>query len=182
AARVLLDKHLVAPDGAWPAQEVIDGFGQLGRAVLREVARRTDPGGSAPSVTVRGARSQAVSQFLDLFPVVRRNCSVTCDGDAPQRTHGGEPTLIFVCLPDNDDALTAGLAAVHSLIGGSDRVVICMSQSSPFGAVLTGQKALLDDVEGRLTVFEVVEEACVPGKIREDLADQLARAIHEGDV
>jgi hypothetical protein len=57
--------------------------------------------------------------------------------------------------------------------------VICMSQPSPFGAILTGQKALLDDVERRLTVFEVLEEACVPARIREDLADQLARAIHQ---
>ena len=182
AARVLLDKHPAAPGGARPAQVVIAGFGRLGRAVLREVARRREPGGSPLSVTVRGASSQAVSQFLDLFPVVRQNCSVTCDGDAPRRPSGGEPTLVFVCLPDNNDALTAGLAAAHSLTGRADRVVICMSQPSPFGAVLTGQTALLDDVEGRLTVFEVVEEACVPARIREDLADQLARAIHRAYV
>jgi hypothetical protein len=56
--------------------------------------------------------------------------------------------------------------------------VICMSEPSPLGAVLSGQRPLLDDVEGRLTLFDVIEEACVPGKIREDLADQLARAIH----
>jgi hypothetical protein len=57
-----------------------------------------------------------------------------------------------------------------------------MSDPSPFGRVLTGQKALLDDVEGRLTVFEVIEEACVPGRIRQDLTDQLARAIHQAYV
>jgi RyR domain len=51
----------------------------------------------------------------------------------------------------------------------------------PFGNdVLSGRRALLDDVEGRLTVFEVIEEGCVPGRIREDLVDQLARAIHQG--
>jgi hypothetical protein len=54
-----------------------------------------------------------------------------------------------------------------------------MSEPSPFGAVLTGQRALLDDVGGRLTVFHVIEEGCSPGRIREDLVDQLARAIHQ---
>jgi RyR domain len=39
---------------------------------------------------------------------------------------------------------------------------------------------LLDDVEGRLTVFDVMEEACVPGRISADLNDRLARAIHRG--
>ena len=40
AARVLLDKHPVSRDGTRPAQVVIVGFGRLGRAVLREIARR----------------------------------------------------------------------------------------------------------------------------------------------
>ena len=179
AARVLLDKHPITAEGKGPAQVVITGFGRLGRAVLREVARRPKPGGSPLSVRIRGADSEAVSQFLGMFPEVHRNCAVTCDADGRQRPSGREPVLTFICLPDNDDALTVGLAAAHSLTGCSDRVVICMSQPSPFGAVLTGHKALLDDVEGRLTVFEVINEACVPARIREDLTDQLARALHQ---
>ena len=50
------------------------------------------------------------------------------------------------------------------------------------GAVLTGRRALLDNVEGRLAVFGVIEEACVPGRMRKDLVDQLARAIHHAYV
>jgi hypothetical protein len=34
-ARVLLDKHPLAPEGTWPAQVVIIGFGRLGRALGR---------------------------------------------------------------------------------------------------------------------------------------------------
>jgi len=180
AARVLLDKHLLAADGTWPGQVVIVGFGRLGRAVLREMARRPAPAGSPLRVQIRGESTDAVSRFLDLSPAVRRNCSVTCDAAAPERSAGDPATLIFVCLPDNDDALNAGLSAAYSLTAGADRAVICMSQPSPFGAVLTGQKSLLDNVEGRLAVFEVIEEACVPERIREDLADTLARAIHQG--
>jgi RyR domain len=87
--------------------------------------------------------------------------------------------VVFVCLPDNDDALSAGLAAAQSLTTRSGRVVICLHERSPFGAVLTGQRTVLDDEHGRLAVFGVLEEGCVPARIREDLHEQLARAIHQ---
>jgi hypothetical protein len=179
AARVLLDKHPLANGRIRVTQVAIIGFGRLGRAVLREIARRSLTGGSPLNVRVRGERPETVSNFLNLFPVIRRNCLVTSGGDAPDRPDGDAPTLIFVCLPDNDDALRAGLAAAHSLTARSDSVVICMSQLSPFGEVLTGEDALLENVGGRLSVFEVIAEGCVPGRITEDLADQLARAIHQ---
>ena len=179
AARVLLDKHPLAPDGT--GRVGIVGFGRLGRAVLHEIARRPHPAGSLRQVCIRGEGIEALPRFLDRFPVVGRNCEVTCD-DAPQRRRGDEPALTFICLPNNDDALNAGLAAAHAMTTRSDHVVICMSESSPFGAVLGSQQALLDDAEGRLTIFEVIEEACVPKRIREDLADQLARAIHQAYV
>jgi len=181
AARVLLDKHPLAPDGTRPAQVVIVGFGRLGRAVLHEIARRPHPAGSLLQVSIRGEGIEALPHFLDRFPVVGRNCEVTCD-DAPQQLPRDEPALTFICLPNNDDALNAGLAAAHAMTNRSDHVVICMSEPSPFGAVLSSQKALLDDAEGRLTIFEVIEEACVPERIREDLIDQLARAIHQAYV
>ena len=181
AARVLLDKHPLAPDGTRPARVAIVGFGRLGRAVLREIARRPHPAGSLLQVSLRGEGTETLPRFLDRFPVVGRNCSVSCD-DAPQRPPGDEPELTFICLPNNDDALNAGLAAAQAMTTRSDHVVICMSEPSPFGAVLSSQKALLDDAEGRLTVFEVIEEACVPGRIEEDLTDQLARAIHQAYV
>jgi hypothetical protein len=179
AARVLLDKHPLAPDGT--GRVVIVGFGRLGRAVLHEIARRPHPAGSLRQVCIRGEGIEALPRFLDRFPVVGRNCEVTCD-DAPLRRPGDEPALTFICLPNNDDALNAGLAAAHAMTTRADHVVICMSESSPFGAVLGSQQALLDDAEGRLTIFEVIEEACVPKRIREDLADQLARAIHQAYV
>ena len=178
AARVLLDKYPLVVGDARPVQVVIVGFGGLGRAVLRETARRAVPAGPALDVRICGDGAESLQKFLDLFPVVARNCSVIWDDEVLVRTAAGEPVLIFVCLPDNDDALNAGLAAAHSLTARYDRVVICMSEPSPLGAVLSGLRPLLDDVEGRLTLFDVIEEACVPGKIREDLVDQLARAIH----
>ena len=104
AARVLLDKHPLAPDGTQLAQVVIVGFGRLGRAVLREIARRPHPDGSPVRVRIRGTGTETctetLSDFLVVFPVVGRNCSVTCDDDAPQRPPGDEPALTFICLPE----------------------------------------------------------------------------------
>ena len=182
AARVLLDRYPLASEDAPPARAVIVGFGRLGRAVLREIARRPRLDGPPVSVTVHGEARENISRFMNLFPAIGRNCSVTCDGDPPQLPDGNAPTRTFICLPGAEDALNAGLAAAHALTAASDLVVICMSEPSPFGAVLTGQTALLDDVGGRLTVFEVLEEACVPARIKEDLVDQLARAIHRAYV
>ena len=164
------------------AQAVIIGFGRLGRAVLREIARRPRLDGAPFSVTVRGPSQETVSDFLNLFPAIRESCSVTCESDAPRPPGGEELTHTFVCLSGNDEALNAGLAAAHSMTVGSGQVVICMSEPSPFGPVLSGKTALLDDVRGRLSIFEVIEEACMPARIKEDLFDQLARAIHRAYV
>jgi hypothetical protein len=182
AARALLSKHPLAANGSRAAQVVIVGFGLLGQAALREVARHPNPDGSRLSVRIRGAGTEAIASFLDLYPVVSRNCSVTSD-DAPQPPSGDEPTLVFICLPNNDDALNAGLAASHAMTARSDRVVICMSEPSPFvlGEVFSSRQALLDP-GGRLAVFQVIKEGCVPTRIRQDVADGLARAIHTAYV
>jgi len=183
AARVLLDRYPLVTGSEQAAEVVIIGFGRLGGAVLREIARRQPPSGPPPKVTVvHGETAEDVPRFLDRFPVIGRNCSVTYAADMPRPLADDAPRLMFVCLPDNDEALRAGLAGAHTLTGRSDRVVICMAEPSPFGTVITGDGALLDDAKGRLTVFEVLGEACVPEQIRDDLIDQLARAIHHAYV
>src|SRR4029077_6845130 len=98
---------------------------------------------------------------------VREKCRVSQDGEPqPRPSQEAGPTLTFVCLSDNDDALTPGLDGAHSLTGRADRLVICMSEPSPFGTILTGRHALLDDRRGRLAVFGVIVEGCVPGRNR----------------
>jgi TrkA-N domain/RyR domain len=180
AARVLLDQYPVTADNTWPAQVVIIGFGLLGRAVLRELGRRPRPDGSPLKVTIRGTDTRDLREFLNRFPAVSRTCFVTMDDHATEQPGGRGPAVVFVCLPDNDDALSAGLAAAaQSLATRSGRVVICLHDPSPFGALLTGQRIVLDDEQGQLAVFGVLEEGCVPERVRQDLHDQLARAIHQ---
>jgi len=183
AGRVLLDRYPPVGPGGQLAPVVVIGFGQLGRAVLRQIARRRPLDGHRVEVTiVHHGPAEHIRRFRGKHPAIDRNCDVTCTSVLPDGAEGGVPALVFVCLPDNDDALRAGLAAAHAPARRSDRVVICMSEPSPFGAALSGGSSLLDDAHGRMTVFEVIEEACVPDGIREDLADQLARAIHRAYV
>ncbi len=183
AARVLLDRHPLVTANGQAMEVVIIGFTRLGNAVLREIARRRTTSGPQPKITVvAGENTEDAHRFLSRFPMIERNCTVTVTVDMPRPLGGDAPCLMFACLPDNDEALRAGLAGAHALAGRSDRVVIGMCEPSPFGAVLTGDGALLDDRKGRLTVFEVMEEACVPKQIRADVIDQLARAIHHAYV
>jgi len=181
AAKELLDRHPLPDGDGTAARVVIVGFGWLGRAVLREVARRRKPGGPRVAVLVQDDNPKDAHGFVKRFAAVRENCVVSFeDRTAPVVLADDAPTLMLVCLSDNEEALSAGLTAAHSVADRSDRVVICLGEPTPFDSVLTGDKALLDDVEGRLTVFDVLEEACMPELIRADLNDRLARAIHQG--
>jgi RyR domain/TrkA-N domain len=178
AARKLFDNHPLTSAGDGPAQVVISGFGYLGQAVLREVARRHQalPGRPPVGIVIRHASAAQVDKLADAFPVIRDNCSITYD-ELPELPATGEYT-VYVCLDGDDDALTEGLAMAHSLVSRRGHVVVCMRDSSPFAGVLAARSGLIDDVMGRLSVFGVLEEACVPANIRDDFTQQLARSIH----
>jgi voltage-gated potassium channel Kch len=175
AARALFDRH-PAPDGE-NARVVIVSFGRLGRAMLHEIALRHVAGNQKVKVTIVGDQNTAseLSSFAQEYPIVSRGCDVTFE-PALQKTEPGTPTMIVVCSPDNDDALRTGLNALPTLVNSSDRIVICMSGLSPFGQTFSAD--MLDDVQRRLSVFDVLDEACAPAQIAGDLTDQLARAIH----
>jgi voltage-gated potassium channel Kch len=182
AARKLLDRHpLVARDGH-PARVVIVGFGQLGQAVLREIARRYRPadGGPPVAVVLKGAVPGQVAAVEAAFPAISAHCSISYDL-APAPGPGGECTVV-VCVDGDDDALREGLAMTHALASSPGKVVVCLPQSSPFDQVLAAKSGLVDDFMGRLTVFGVIEEACVPATIRDDFTEQIARSIHRAYV
>jgi RyR domain/TrkA-N domain len=182
AARKLFDNHPLSPAGDDPVQVLISGFGYLGQAVLREVAHRHEalPGRPPVGVVMRHASAQQVAKLADAFPAIRENCTITYD-ELPELPATGEYT-VYVCLDGDDDALSEGLAMAHSLVSRRGRVVVCMRDSSPFAGVLAARSGLIDDVMGKLSVFGVLEEACVPANIRDDFTEQLARSIHSAYV
>ncbi len=183
AARRLLDKHPLALADGSPVHVVISGFGRFGQAVLREVAHRRQalPGSSGPvSVAIRRATMENVAKVIDAFPVIRLNCEITYNDDL-ELPVVGEP-MVYVCLDSDDDALSEGLAMARPLVGQGGHVVVCMREYDPFAGVLAARSGLFDDVMGRLSMFGVIQEACVPADIRADFTEQLARSIHSAKV
>jgi len=184
AARKLFDAYPLSQAGGQPAKIVpakivIVGFGALGLAVLREAARRRPREPHAPRVEVfiERATEAEVTVQTAAFPAIAENCSVTFN--APEVLPAAGAYTVFVCIDDDDQALREGLGMAHALASRHCHVVVCMRESSPFADILARGTGLLDDVVGRITVFGVIEAACVPATIREDFIEQIARAIHQ---
>jgi hypothetical protein len=183
AARRLFDpdKYPLTAVGGNPAQLVIVGFGPLGQAILREAARRqlARGGHSRAGVVIRHATGAAVAAVTAAFPVIAAACSVVYGEDAGLPAAGDY--TVFVCLDNDEDTIRAGLSMAPLVVDGCCRVVICLSGSSPFATALVARTGLLDDLGGRLSVFTVISEACVPDRI-EVVDEQLARSIHSAYV
>jgi hypothetical protein len=81
---------------------------------------------------------------------------------------------VYVSATDMNDVLRRGL---RLLLGGNDRVVLCLGQRSGLADAL--EQRLFDDVQGRLAVFGVLDAACDPALLeRGALVEKLARAMH----
>jgi hypothetical protein len=179
AARKLFDAYPLAQADGCPATIVVVGLGPLGRAVLREAARRRPepPGTAKVEVVVWQATQQEVNEVTAAFPSIAEKCSLTVTTDLP----AADEYTVFVCVDDDDLALREGLRTAQkqaALAGLRGHVVVCMRESSSFADLLAKGTGLLDDVVGRITVFGVIEAACVPATIRDDYIEQIARAIH----
>jgi len=177
AARKLLACYPLAWDAGDAPHVVIVGFTALGQAVLREVARRQlRHGGPQVKVLLWNAAPADVSRVTAAFPVISTACSVSYEElnlpDTAQYT-------VFICLDDEDDALRASLAIGRLAASDRAHVVTCMRASAPFAQTLAGNPKFLEDLRGRISVFEVIQEACMPANIRDDaFIEQLARSIH----
>jgi hypothetical protein len=177
AARKLLAFYPLAWGAADAPHVVIVGFTALGQAVLREVARQQlRHGGPQVKVLLWNAAAADVSRVTGAFPVISTACSVSYEElnlpDTAQYT-------VFICLDDVDDALRASLAIGRLVASDRAHVVTCVRASAPFAQTLAGNPKFLEDLRGRISVFEVIQEACMPANIRDDaFIEQLARSIH----
>jgi hypothetical protein len=159
------------------AHVVIIGFGLLGRAVLRETARRRAALGDGPpvEVAIRAATDADVNEVTAAFPLIGGTCHIVC-GDVPVPAGAGECT-VFICLEDYEKSLREGLDIARATAGSRCRVVICVPESSLFVETLAAKGGLLADGTGRLSVFEVLQEACESAIRADDFAEQRARSI-----
>jgi hypothetical protein len=96
---------------------------------------------------------------------------VRIDDEAAADRYAG---TVYVSASDANEVLRRGL---RLLLAGNDRVVLCLGQRSGLADAL--EQRLFDDVQGRLTVFGVLDEACDPALLeRGALVEKLARAMH----
>jgi len=183
AARKLLDEYPLTGDGGQPAHVVIIGFGPLGQAVLREIARRQLARHAGPPVGVfiRGVTAGDVAKATVAFPAIGYACSVTYDEEL--KLPDTAAYTVFICLDDEDDSLRESMEVARQVPGGRGHVVTCVRESAPFARTLAGYTRFLEDLRGKIGVFGIIEEACMPANIRDDaFVDQLARSIHEDYV
>jgi hypothetical protein len=177
AARRLLDSHPLPAGSDCPEQVIISGFGHLGHAVLREIARRrqTLPDSPLVNVVIRHATRPEVAMVEAAFPAITRTCLITCDPAAGPPAGG--KYLAYVCLDGDDTVLSEGLALAHSLAAWDGDLVFCLRETGPLGRVIAAKSGLAD-VRGTLSAFGIFEEVCVPDNIRDDFTEQIARSIH----
>ncbi len=170
------DYPMLQADGG-AAHVVIIGFGLLGRAVLRETARRRAALGGGPpvEVVIRAATEGDVAEVTAAFPLIGSSCHIVC-GDVPVPADAGECT-VFICREDYEKSLREGLDIARSTAGGRCRVVICVPESSLFVETLAAHGGSLDDGTGRLSVFGVLQEASASAVRADDFAEQFARSI-----
>jgi hypothetical protein len=183
AARKLITDYPLTGDAGHPPQAVIIGFGPLGQAVLREIARGqlARHGGPRVEVFVRNATEPQVAAAIAAFPPIGYACTVRW-GQTLELPGAGAYT-VFVCLDDDDKALSESMAAGSAVASGRGYVVACVRESASFARTLAGYTRILEDLRGKIRVFGIIEEACVPANVRDDaFIEQLARAIHQDYV
>jgi hypothetical protein len=123
--------------------------------------------------------SDRFAQAVERYLIRRRRAAgipvagrvVRIDDEASADLSAG---TVYVSASDANDVLRRGL---RLLLAGNDRVVLCLGQRSGLADAL--EQRLFDDVQGRLAVFGVLDEACDPALLeRGALVEQLARALH----
>jgi voltage-gated potassium channel Kch len=172
AARKLLDRFPLAWDGP---HIVIIGLGPFGQAILRETARRH--AGARVEVFIRGVAEPDLMQVIGAFPAIGYRCSITQGGQL-QLPETGEYT-VFVCLDDDDEAVREGMDAARRGGGNRGRVVICVRELVPFASAFARYPWTVKDLETKISMFGIREEACSPADIRGSaFIRQIARALH----
>lgn len=189
AARKLFDNP--PPPSAGPPRILVIGATSFGRAVVVEQARRWRAGQPdadvRPTVTlVDENATEALADITHRYPFVADVCllrpydkglATLFTGQA-----GGQAaTMVFVCLDDEEASLRTALTVDRLWHGGPGSLVVRLERLSSLRDAFDGSAGdpLLDQVAGVLWLFGVVEAACDPRLIREDVTERLARVVHD---
>ena len=88
--------------------------------------------------------------------------------------------MVFVCLDNDDDALRESMDMARRFLADAAMwSPACASRRRSRGTC-RGSATIREGLQGKICVFGIIEEACMPANIRDDaFIEQLARAIHE---
>lgn len=180
AARVLLGQESALCSGE-DAEVVIFGFGPFGQALLRAIGRRHDDATAGHArITVVTDQPPDVEAFSREWGLSARGIQVTGCAVLPARRESVAAAMrrTYVCLEDEDRALNV---ALHQVRTQQDPVVLCLPQKSTFEEALTRGDVRGSVVHGYapLRLFGILDAACQPELLTNDVLGVLARAIHE---
>ncbi|HEX4222409.1 MAG TPA: RyR domain-containing protein [Pseudonocardiaceae bacterium] len=188
AARKLFDDP---PCNAGLPHILVIGATAFGRAVVVEQARRWRAGRPGtdlpPTVTlVDENAAEALADIARRYPFVAKVCRLLPheEGLAALFDRPGEdlvPTMVLVCLDDEEASLRTALTVDRLWHGGPGSLVVRLDRLSSLRDAFDGSAGdlLLDQMAGVLRLFGVVEAACDPALIREDVTERLARVVHD---
>ncbi|MFB9239122.1 RyR domain-containing protein [Plantactinospora siamensis] len=194
AARKLLAEQPPVPlPGGGPPRIVLLGASNFGQAVLVELARRWRRSGLRDDAPLRLAlvddRATAIAADLAYrYPFLAISCRVTpFDGGLPQLLDDGSfplpPDRVYICRDDDEWALKTALLAEQLWHPGPGSIVVRLERLASLREVFdTEPDYLLGGAAGAVRPYGVVQAACDPRLIGEDLVERLGRAIHQAYV
>jgi hypothetical protein len=192
AARILVERHSPFAGGD-PAPHVllvgVDGVGEalVLRIARRFLAQRTQSDQKLPVTILSPAAEAECAWLLARYPAMARVCNLrSCtnslqDGDidagvAAASAMSGPPQSIYVCLSDESEAISTGLAlAKLPALNAVSPIVTLQDSDSGMANALEETGRPIDQV----TVFGVLSEALTGGLMLGGLTELLARAKHE---
>ncbi|WP_316769003.1 RyR domain-containing protein [Streptomyces sasae] len=197
ARQLAAEEGFEAQDAAAPAGCLIVGVSPFARALLVELARRwrlrEHPSGPLPVTWAGDSATAALTALCTRYEFLAEVCRLT-PRDMPETGHAvnellselrsAEPATVpgrvYVCCRPDDVSLRTALTAVRAWPTTPDGLTLQLQEAGSYGASLgDGDTAMLDDLGGRLRPFGVLDAACRPELLDDDLMEQLARAFHE---
>ncbi|GAA1810788.1 hypothetical protein GCM10009682_35470 [Luedemannella flava] len=191
AARVLFDRWPLPAFEERPTRVLIAGGSRLAEALLVQAARHWRVGNHRAHPLlhvdyVAPHADAAVGALTARYPFLRRTCRITpvpveltiaLAGGALGTPHDQS----FLCYREESHGLKVALTTHRLWHGGPGSVFVPLYQLTDLSVAFDGADTyqLLDEVQGCLRLFGMIEAACDPVLIGEDLVERLARLIHE---
>lgn len=190
ARRLFVDRQWTY-DPAQPPRVLVVGATSFGRAVIAELGRQWRVAAadqvSLPTVTVVDDNATAAVDDLTYRYPFLTDVFTLCPHDGSladlfgRMTGENRPRWAFICYADEEACMKTALTVDTLWHGGRGSIVVRLDRLAQLREAFDGASGdpLLDEVSGALHLFGVVDAACDPDLIREDLIERLARIIHD---